>query len=166
MPPTLPPGDKGLEAAEEAPAPASPGAGSAHVSLAGLGIAGLTRRRVGWAAVALATLWIVLSFAGQASEAARAADRAVQEQATNEALAAHVAALRDELNLVQTQNWILQQARAYGLGSKSERPFEIAADAPSIAPDAPGSPARRLGSVVAQPSPLDSWLEALFGPGS
>jgi len=166
MPPTLPPGDKGLEAAEEAPVPASPGAGSAHVSLAGLGIAGLTRRRVGWAAVALATLWIVLSFAGQASEAARAADRAVQEQATNEALAAHVAALRDELNLVQTQNWILQQARAYGLGSKSERPFEIAADAPSIAPDAPGSPARRLGSVAAQPSPLDSWLEALFGPGS
>lgn len=165
MPPTQPPSEAAAEVAEEAGTPRLPGASSPHVSLAGLGIAGLTRRRVGWAAVALATLWIVLSFAGQASEAARAADRAVQEQTTNEALAAHVAALRDELNLVQTQRWVLQQARAYGLGSKSERPFEIAADAPSIAPDAPGSPARRLGSVVERPSPVDAWLEALFGPG-
>ena len=76
-----------------------------------------------------------------------------------------MAALRDELSLVQTQRWILQQARAYGLGSKSERPFEIAADAPPISPDAPGSPARRLGSVAERRSPLDGWLDALFGPG-
>jgi hypothetical protein len=76
-----------------------------------------------------------------------------------------VAALRDELSLVQTQRWILQQARAYGLGTRAERPFAIAADAPSIAPDAPGSPARRLGSVVERRSPLDVWLDALFGTG-
>jgi cell division protein FtsB len=165
MPPKPPssvavPGDLGE--AETAP---SPGARPSSVSLAGLGIAGLSRRRVGWAATALVTIWVVISFAGQASDAARAAERVVQEQATNEALAAHVAALRDELNLVQTQHWILQQARAYGLGSKSERPFEIAADAPSIAPDAAGSPARRLGSVAERRSPLDGWLDALFGPG-
>jgi len=153
------------EAVEDVGTARAPDSSASNVSLAGLGIAGLTRRRVGWAATALATIWIVLSFAGQASDAARAADRAVQEQGTNEALAAHVAALRDELNLVQTQRWILQQARAYGLGSRSERPFEIAADAPSIAPDAPGSPARRLGSVAERRSPLDAWLEALFGPG-
>jgi len=151
-----------IEDAGDAP---SPGAGASPVSLAGLGIAGLSRRRVGWAATALVTVWVVISFAGQASEAARAAERAVQEQATNEALIAHVAALRDELNLVQTQRWILQQARAYGLGSKSERPFEVAADAPPISPDAPGSPARRLGSVAERRSPLDGWLDALFGPG-
>ena len=77
-----------------------------------------------------------------------------------------MAALRDELNLVQTQRWILQQARGYGLGSKSERPFEIAADAPSIAPDAPGSPARRLGTEKQQQTPLESWLVALFGSAS
>jgi cell division protein FtsB len=154
-----------LEAVEDAGTGPVPDAGPSGVSLAGLGIAGLSRRRVGIAVTALLAIWIVISFAGQASEAARAADRAVQEQATNEALAAHVAALRDELSLVQTQRWILQQARAYGLGSTSERPFEIAANAPSIAPDAPGSPARRLGSVVERPSPLDAWLDALFGPG-
>jgi len=139
--------------------------GGATVSLAALGIAGLSRRRVGIAVTALLAIWIVVSFAGQVSQAARAADRASQEQATNEALVAHVTALRDELDLVQTQRWILQQARAYGLGSTSERPFEIAADAPTIAPDAPGSAARRIGTVVEQRSPLDSWLDALFGPG-
>jgi hypothetical protein len=165
MPPKPPSSVAAPEAVEEMESAASPGAGASPVSLAGLGIAGLTRRRVGWAATALVTIWIVFSFAGQASEAARAADRVVHEQATNDALVAHVAALRDELNLVQTQRWILQQARAYGLGSKSERPFEIAADAPSIAPDAPGSPARRLGSLAVRRSPLDAWLDVLFGAG-
>lgn len=144
----------------------SPGVGQAPPSLAGLGIAGLSRRRLGWAAVALVAVWIVVTFAGQASDAARAADRATQEQATNESLVAHVAALRDELSLVQTQRWILQQARAYGLGSRSERSFALAADAPPIASDAPGSPARRLGSVPERRSPLDSWLDALFGSGT
>jgi MYXO-CTERM domain-containing protein len=162
MPPKFPSSDSDSD-----PAPArSPEGGPAPVSLAGLGIAGLTRRRIGWTAVAILTIWVVASFAGQAAQAARAAERATAEQATNEALAAHVAALRDELSLVQTQRWILQQARAYGLGSKAERPFAIAPDAPSIAPDAPGTQARRLGSVTEQRSPLDSWLDALFGPGT
>ena len=165
MPPKPPSSPADPEAIEEAGTPQS-GPRPAPVSLAGLGIAGLSRRRVGWAALALATVWIVISFAGQASEAARAAERAVQEQATNEVLVAHVAALRDELSLVQTQRWILQQARAYELGSKAERPFAIAADAPSLAPDAPGSPSRRLGSVPERRSPLDSWLDVLFGPGT
>jgi hypothetical protein len=166
MPPKPPSTVVAQDAADEAgPAP-QPGAGPSSVSLAGLGIAGLSRRRVGWAALALVAIWVVVSFAGQAAEAAHAADRAVAEQATNEALAAHVAALRDELTLVQTQRWILQQARAYALGSKSERPFAIAADAPSLAPDAPGSPARRLGSVPEHRSPLDAWLDALFGSGN
>ena len=165
MPPKPPSRVAVPEAIDEAGSASSPSAGASPVSLAGLGIAGLSRHRVGWAATAFVTIWVVISFAGQASEAARAAERAVQEQATNEALVAHVAALRDELNLVQTQRWILQQARGYGLGSKSERPFEIAADAPSIAPDAPGSPARRLGTAMQQQTPLESWLVALFGSG-
>ena len=166
MPSKPPPNVADPEVDDEAEVPPAPDVAPAPVSLAGLGIAGLSRRRVGWAAVALVTVWILASFAGQASEAARAAERATQEQSANEALVARVAALRDELSLVQTQRWILQQARAYGLGTGNERPFAIAADAPAIAPDAPGSPARRLGSVVEQRSPLDVWLDALFGSGS
>ncbi len=165
MPPTPPSRVAVPEAVEDAGTRPSSDAGPSAVSLAGLGIAGLSRRRVGIAVTALVAIWVVIGFAGQASDAARAADRAVQEQATNEALVAHVAKLRDELGLVQTQRWILQQARAYGLGSTSERPFEIAANAPSIAPDAPGSPARRLGSVAQPRSSLDAWLDALFGSG-
>jgi cell division protein FtsB len=165
MPQKPPAGVAIPEAVDERVTDPARSAGPPSVSLAGLGIAGISRRRVGIAVTALVAIWIVISFAGQVSQAARAADRAAQEQATNEALVAHVTALRDELDLVQTQRWILQQARAYGLGSTAERPFEIAADAPTIAPDAPGSAARRIGTVVAQRSPLDSWLDALFGPG-
>jgi len=114
----------------------------------------------------LVTIWIVISFAGQASEAARAAERAVQEQATNEALVAHVAALRDELDLVQTQRWILQQARAYGLGSKFERPFVVAPGASPLPADAPGSAVRRLGTAKQEQTPLEGWLVVLFGSGT
>ncbi len=153
-------------APEDGEPPPLPGAGPTPVSLAGLGIAGLSRRRVGWSAVALVTLWIVVSFAGQASQAARASERAAREQATNETLVARVSALRDELSLVQTQRWILQQARAYGLGTSVERPFAIAADVPALPPDAPGSPARRLGAVTERRAPLDAWLDALFGSGN
>ena len=166
MPSKPPPNVADPEANDEVAIQPAPDVAPAPVSLAGLGIAGLSRRRVGWAALALVTVWILVSFAGQASDAARAAERASQEQSANGALVARVAALRDELSLVQTQRWILQQARAYGLGTGNERPFAIAADAPSIAPDAPGSPARRLGSVVDQRSPLDVWLDALFGSGT
>jgi hypothetical protein len=150
---------------EESASAPQPGAGPSSVSLAGLGIAGLSRRRVGWAVTALVTVWIAISFAGQASEAARAGERVVREQATNDALVSRVEALRDELRLVQTKRWMMQQARAYGLGSRVEHPFEMAADAPSLAPDAPGSRDRRLGSVPERLSPLDAWLDALFGPG-
>ena len=88
MPPKPPSSVAVPEAIEEAGSASSPSAGASPVSLAGLGIAGLSRRRVGWAAVALVTVWILVSFAGQASEAARAAERATQEQSANEALVA------------------------------------------------------------------------------
>jgi hypothetical protein len=166
MPPKPPSSVAVPEAVEEAGSTPSPGAGPSPVSLAGLGIAGLSRRRVGIAATALVTIWIVISFAGQASEAARAAQRAVQEQATNEALVAHVAALRDELSLVQTQRWILQQARAYGLGSKFERPFVLAPGTSPLPADAPGSAVRRLGTSMQGQTPLESWLVVLFGSGT
>ena len=39
----------------------------------------------------------------------------------------------------------------------------LADDAPPLAPDAPGSASVRLGAVVDRPSPLESWLDLLFG---
>jgi hypothetical protein len=77
---------------------------------------------------------------------------------------AATAALRQELQLVTQERWILQQARAFQLGSRRERPFALAPGAPPLPADAPGSAVRRIGAEVEDRSPLDAWLEVLFGP--
>ena len=64
QPPSRPAARESEDDAGIEPASAS---GQPAVSLAGLGIAGLSRRRVGIAVTALVALWIVIGFAGQAS---------------------------------------------------------------------------------------------------
>jgi len=146
-------------------APGAPdGAPPAAPSLAGLGIAGVSRRRIAWIGLTLAAAWIVVGFAGQAADAARASTRVKAEQALNAEVAAQTDALRRELELVTEERWVLQQARAYQLGSRKERPFAIAPGAPALPDDAPGSAARRLGADAVERSPLEAWLEVLFGP--
>jgi hypothetical protein len=132
-------------------------------SLAGLGIAGVSRRRLAWAGLAVLAAWIVVGFAGQAAESAKAADLLAEQRASYEQAALETEALRRELQLVVQERWILQQARAYQLGSRKERPFALAADAPALPDDAPGSAAVRLGGAPAEPSSLEAWLEVLFG---
>lgn len=154
--PDAPPAD--VAGGAEGPAPAG------TPSLAGLGIAGISRRRIAWAGLALAAAWIVVGFAGQAAEASRANDRLAEEQALNVEVAAETAALRRELELVGQERWVLQQARGYQLGSTRERPFALDPQAPALPADAPGSAVRRLGAEVEERSPLESWLEVLFGP--
>jgi hypothetical protein len=119
---------------------------------------------VAWIGLTIAAALVVIGFAGQAADAARATTRVVEERARNAEVAAQTAALRQELQLVTQQRWVLQQARAYRLGSRAERPFALAPDAPALADDAPGSPTRRLGADTTPPSPLEAWLEVLFGP--
>lgn len=168
--PELAPGDSpdrepDATATAEADGTAGRGGRAAAPSLAGLGIAGISRRRLAWGGVVVAAAWIVLGFAGQAAEASRAASDLAAEEARTAAAAADTTALQRELALVTEQRWILQQARAYQLGSRRERPFALAPDAPPLPADAPGSATRRLGAEVAPPSPLESWLDVLFGPG-
>jgi hypothetical protein len=151
-------------AAAPAPGVADDAGPTTRPSLAGLGVAGVSRRRVAWVGLAVLAAWIVVAFAGQAAEASRATTRVTDERARNGEVAAQTAALRRELDLVTQERWVLQQARAYRLGSRAERPFALAPDAPALANDAPGSPARRLGADSTPPSPLEGWLEVLFGP--
>ena len=146
------------------PGRAGEGMPAGSPSLATLGIAGVSRRRLAWSGLAAAAAWIVFGFAGQAADAARATTRVAEEQVRNVEVAAETTALRQELDLVAQERWILQQARAYQLGTRKERPFALAPDAPPLAPDAPGSAARRLGADTPAPSPLEAWLEVLFGP--
>jgi hypothetical protein len=156
----IPSADEPEQAAPDAGGQRSPGT----PSLGELGIVGISRRRIAWAVLALVAAWIVVGFAGQSVEASKATTRVAEERAQNAEVAAQTDALRRELELVTQKRWVLQQARAYQLGSRTERPFALAPDAPALPADAPGSPARRLGADTTPRGPLDSWLEVLFGP--
>ena len=135
-----------------------------ETALRALPIAGLSRRRFGWLAGIALSLWIVAVFARQVGEASAAADRAVQVRAANDVLASQVAALRRERDVVRQQTFIQFQARAYGLGNAHEQGFTLAANAPALAADAPGSASLALTGERPPQSPLDSWLGLLFGP--
>ena len=132
--------------------------------LGGLSIAGITRRRVAWSLAAVVSVWIVLVFARQVGDAGAAADRAAGLRVENAGLVSQVDDLQRELDLVQRQTFIQQEARAYGLGTRGERPFALGSGAEPLGPDAPGSAAVRLGARPDRTAPLDVWLDLLFGP--
>ena len=135
-----------------------------RASLDGFSIAGITRRRIGWLAVAFLSAWILLVFARQVADTAAKAAEADRARASNAQVAQTVADLQREFALIQQQAFITQQAHGLGLGDEHDHAFVLAADAPPLAADAPGSSAVRLGGEVEDPSPLDSWLSILFGP--
>jgi len=141
------------------PVPRPPGP-----DLAGLTIAGITRRRVAWTLAAIVSIWVVAVFARQVIDVAAASDRADRLRLDNAGLASQVEDLQRELDLVQRQAFVEQEARAYGLGTRGERPFTLAPDASPLAADAPGSASVRLGARPARTAPLDVWLDLLFGP--
>jgi cell division protein FtsB len=149
--------------ADDQPAPRpAPG----RPSLDGLPVAGLTRRRAAFVLAGVVSAWIILAFARQVGDASAATAREAQLRVENQQIEATVVALQSELELIQRQAYIEQQARGYGLGARRERPFVLAPDAGPLPPDAPGSAALRLGASAPARSPLESWLSLLFGPAS
>jgi hypothetical protein len=165
----LPLDDEELEVAPDAPdAPDPTPAASARPSgldLSSLPIAGITGRRVAIATGILLAVWIILLFARQVGDASAASARAEVLVGSNAEQASRVAALSRELQQIQRQRYIELEARAYGLGKTREIAFTLDPNAPSLAPDAPGSASVRLGSTVDVGSPLDHWLTLLFGSG-
>ena len=137
----------------------------AEPSLAALPIAGFTRRRMAILLGVLRAVWIVFVFARQVSEAAAATSQAEAMVISNTQRSDQVDALERELERIGDRRFVLQQARGYGLGGEHEIPFTLAAGAPSLPPDAPGSASVRLGATTSG-SPLDHWLTLLFGAGS
>ncbi len=122
-----------------------------------------SRRQFTTAAGLLVVAWIVVTLGHQVGDAAAASGRAELLRGSNDAQRAEVAALQGEVSRIADPRFVDQQARAYGLGTPGEIPFALAAGAPSLPPDAPGSASVRLGAVPASRSPLDSWLDVLFG---
>ena len=132
--------------------------------LAGLTVAGLTRRRVALLAAAFVCAWIVILFARQVGQATEATKRLRDLDTGNQTLTAQVASLERELQLIQRQEYILQAARGYGLGRGREIPFALQPGTPQLSSNAPGSASLRLGATDNTQSPLESWLSLLFGP--
>ena len=126
----------------------------------------LATRKVAILGATVVLAWLLISFGRQVAEATATSTRADDLRETNAALALEVAALQQELVTIQEQRFIEQAARAYRLGSPNEIPFALGADVPPLPADAPGSASVRLGAATTERSPLDSWLEVLFGPGS
>lgn len=125
----------------------------------------LSRRRVVTVAGVLIAGLLALSFARQVGEATAASSRANQLRAGNAALRDEVARLQADLGHVQDLRFIMLEGRSFGLGGPHELPFALAAGAPPLAADAPGSASVRLGAPVRPESPIDAWLEVLFGSG-
>lgn len=138
--------------------------GTGPPDLAGLPVAGLTRRRMLLLATVLAVAWLGFAFIRQVGDVTAASARSHALQAANRQLRTDIDALDGELRLIQRQAYIVQQARAYRLGSPREVPFTLAQPAPSLAPDAPGSAGVRVGAAEERHSPLEAWLSLLFGP--
>ncbi len=132
--------------------------------LSALPIAGLTQRRVALLLGALIAAWIMVLFVRQVGDAAAATARAETMITDNAARHAEIAGLERELDRIQQRRFILQQARAYGLGGHNEIAFTLDPDAPALPALAPGSAALRIGAPAVV-TPLESWLNLLFGPG-
>jgi cell division protein FtsB len=132
--------------------------------LSALPVAGITRRRTAAVVTGIVAAWIVIVFARQVSEASAATARAEAVAAGNVAMQTEVATLERELDSIGRQRYVEQQARAYGLGTPKEVAFSLAADAPPLPADAPGSATSRVGAGAADVAPLERWLTVLFGP--
>jgi hypothetical protein len=132
---------------------------------AALPMPSLSRRRVVTAAGAIVAGLLVLTFARQVGEATAASEKAAALRAGNAVLRDQVARLEQDLGHVQDPRFIQLAGRAYGLGGPKEVPFALAAGAPPLGPHAPGSAAVRLGAEATAATPLDAWLELLFGAG-
>jgi len=147
--------------------PADPPAAQPEPRLdpAALPMPSLSRRRVVTAAGVLLAGLLTVSFVRQVGEASAASDRATELRNANAALRDDVARLQQDLGHVQDLRFIQLEGRAFGLGSKGEIPFALAAGAPVLEADAPGSATVRLGAPPRPHNTLDAWLEVLFGSG-
>ena len=122
-----------------------------------------TRRRLALLVAGLFALWLVGVFARQVGEAASAASQADQMLARNVAMQRDVASLEQEIELIQQPAFVSETARGYLLGSPKEIPFKLDPNAPPLPADAPGSRGIKPDVPAQIASPLDSWLQILFG---
>jgi hypothetical protein len=144
----LPPGGD-----PEAPDPRGP--------LGRMPVAGLSRRSLAIVVGVLVVGWIVFVFARAVADSAASSDKVDVLREQTAAAAARLQAKEHELEIIQSPEYLALQARAYGYGRSDELAFALEADAPSPRPITPLGAAPGSGG---RSTPLDDWLELLFGP--
>jgi cell division protein FtsB len=125
----------------------------------------ITRRRLALVVGGIFVLWLIGVFARQVAEAEAAQDQAELLRARNAAMARDIASLEREIDLIKQPAFIAEMARGYLLGTPGEVPFKVDPAAPTLPPDAPGSQGIVPDDAEQPSSPLDAWLQALFGSG-
>jgi hypothetical protein len=120
-------------------------------------------RRLALLVGGMVALWLVGVFARQVGEASSAASQADQMRARNVAMERDVASLEQELKLIKQPAFVSEMARGYLLGSPREVPFSVDPNAPALPANAPGSVGIKPDPAAGSVSPLESWLQALFG---
>jgi hypothetical protein len=111
----------------------------------------------------LFALWLIGVFARQVGEASAASAQADQLKARNAAISRDIQSLDRELALIKQPAFVAEMARGYLLGSPGEIPFVVDPNAPPLPSDAPGSEGIQPAPPARPATPLDSWLQAIFG---
>ncbi len=126
----------------------------------GRGFGGRSARTTALVAGVGVVIWLLFVFGSALARSDAIAQEAAAVRAENAALVERIAAGRREVDLIQTEAFLSNQARAFGMGEAGERPFALASDAPPRVEIVP------LGEApaIAEPSmPLEEWIELLFG---
>jgi cell division protein FtsB len=125
----------------------------------------ITRRRLALVVGGIFILWLIGVFARQVGEAEAAQNQADQLRARNAAMARDVESLQQEIALIKEPAFVAEMARGYLLGTPGEIPFRVDPNASPLPSDAPGSEGIVPEASSRPATPLDAWLQALFGSG-
>jgi hypothetical protein len=119
-----------------------------------------TRVHVAIVIAALVAFYVVVAFSRTMAQLNEATQRAAAVRADNADLTSRLAEAQTESALLQSDAYLRFEARGFGMGRPGERSFGLVPGAPAPKPMVPlgGSAA-----VPTQPSPLDNWLNLLFG---
>ena len=108
--------------------------------------------------------WVLIVFARQVSDAAAASAQADDLRATNAQAEAPGRRAGARAGAHPPPGVHRPRRARLSPGHGQGDPVHPATDAPALAPDAPGSASVRLGAKPIDRSPLDGWLDVLFGP--
>ena len=103
---------------------------------------------------------VVIVFAGTLTRATELEAQAAQASAAVAALEERLTAGELELQFIETERFVEQEARAAGYGARDEVAFRLPDDAPSPAPISALGASRAPSLPTA---PFDAWMELLFG---